>query len=166
MTDIVLTSFLSIQMLNGCSGGINNSNRNASAANVAAANAAESKTNTAKDSAEELGLVVTLPFEPEEAAWKEVGQNEKKLTAVLRFSLENTKKLLAQIEKQKPAEPVTISSEPWFPAELIALGELNGDDYLKGLAYSAQDFILSPYTGGRIVRVENTEYFVLELFAR
>lgn len=169
-TGVILALLLSIQMLNGCAGGVNESDNNKPASNISVSNASESNKNTAIDNAGELSLLVKLPFEPEEVAWKETAvpqsQNEKKLSAVIRFSPEDTKKLISQIENQKTAEPVTIKPELWYPAELLNLGELNGDDTLKGLAYSAQDFMLPPYTGGRIARIENTEYFVLELFAK
>lgn len=165
-TGVILALLFSVQMLNGCSGGVSNSN--ASATNAPASNTSENTANSAKDNVEELGLIIKLPFEPEESAWKEiaVAQNEKKLTAVLRFSPEDTKKLLSQIENQMPSEAVILKTELWFPAELIALGELSGDDNLKGVAYSSQDFINPPYTGGRVARIENTEFFVLELFAK
>jgi len=34
------------------------------------------------------------------------------------------------------------------------------------LSYPANAFYLEPYTDGRITRIENTDYFVLELTAK
>jgi len=45
-------------------------------------------------------------------------------------------------------------------------GELSGDDSLKGLAYSADSFFQEPYTSGRVIRIDGTDYFVLELSAK
>ena len=157
-TGIILAFIFSIGVLTACSGG--QANSNTSETNTAAAN---TSANTAKDSIEELGVNVNLPFEAEEATWKEEPENTGKLTAVLRFTAEDTRKILAAIEGHKPAEPVNINPERWFPADLIAQSEMNGDNLLKGNSYSAQDFYRPPYSDGRITKIENSDYLVLGL---
>jgi hypothetical protein len=141
-----------------------NGNSNANAANSA------NKESTAdfNDDIAALGNLVLLPFIPEEVRFVEEdtkNTNDKKLIAVLRFTPEDTKNLLAQAEKHRPAEAVEVGPEKWFPEELVAQSQLSGNALLKGTAYAPTDFIQLPYSSGRLIRVENSNYFVLELAA-
>lgn len=133
--------------------------------NAAAANSANSSANAPKTNAEELGLLVNMPFETEEIVWNE-DQLHKRVIAVMRFSPENSKKLIAEAEKFKQPEKVTISIETWFPPELVAQGDMNGEDSVAGLAYPANMFFQSPYNEGRITHIEDSDYFVLEVSAK
>ncbi|HEX8638579.1 MAG TPA: hypothetical protein VF692_10990, partial [Pyrinomonadaceae bacterium] len=90
----------------------------------------------------------------------------KKMTAVLKFTAEDAARIVAQAETYRPATPAQIETESWFPAELIAQSELSGDETLKGNAYAANDFLQPPYSDGKLTRLENSSYFILELFAR
>jgi len=60
---------------------------------------------------------------------------------------------------------VSIPVETWFPEELVAQGETSGDTALRGEACSAASFFQEPYMSGRVVRIEATDYFVLEVTA-
>jgi hypothetical protein len=91
---------------------------------------------------------------------------DKKLTAVLRFLNEDADKIVAQAASVKAAAPSTINTEKWFPPELIAQSRTSGDDTLKGLSYPANDFYNAPYSDGTFTRIDGTDYFVLELFAK
>lgn len=174
-TVFILTLFLAAQILTGCSSTTGNQGGANPASNVDSRSAAENS-NTAKDSIEELGTIVTLPIKPEEAAWREDATDKqygnastggKKLTAVLRFTPQDADKLAAERpEYAKPPLTATINPDKWFPSELIAQSDLSGDDTLKGSSYSAKDFYLAPYTEGRLIRIENTDYFILELYSR
>lgn len=155
------------------SGGTENSNSNTVAAN----NANLNNSNAVKDSVDELELTIKMPFHPEEAVWREdvlgkMGDSrvpaptDKKLTAVLRFLKDDAAKITEQAEKYKPAAPATIPTEKWFPAELIAQSQTSGDETIKGASYPANDFLNPPYSDGKITRIEGTDYFVLELFAK
>lgn len=158
-TVVILPLFLSLCVFSGCVGGNNNSNTTSAALNPTLENSNSAKTNT-----EELQLLVNIPYEveDEDIVWKE-NTTQKKLTAVLRFSADNANKIVAEAAAHQAPQNVTVSSESWFPSELIAQGELSGDDSLKGLAYSADSFFQEPYTSGRIVRIDGTDFFVLEL---
>ena len=160
-TVVILALFFCTALLPACRGSGNKSaNSKASAANQANENA-----NTTKTNVEELGVIVNVQYEAEDVVWKE-DTAHKKVIAVLRFSPADSAKLVAEAEKVRPAELANISSETWFPAELIAQSEMSGDDDLKGQSYAANQFFQEPYTNGRIVRIENTDYFVLELSAK
>jgi len=131
--------------------------------------------NSIKDNVEELELTIKLPAHPEEALWREdkmnvqgdaPAQDGKKLTAVLKFTAEDAARIVAQTETYRPATPAQVETESWFPAELIAQSELSGDETLKGNAYAANDFMQPPFADGKLTRLENSNYFILELFAR
>ncbi len=159
--------------LTGCAAD-ENSNQNAHNTAVKA----NGNANAAKDNVEELETTVKLPFHPEEVVWHEEplmkqegdkrppAPNEKKLTAVVKFKMEDADKVVAQAEKYKPGAPASMNAESWYPAELVALTQMSGDETIKGTAYAANDFYQTPYTDGRITRVENSNYFVLELYSK
>jgi hypothetical protein len=137
-------------------GGAGNGNRPANAA------ASAENANTTKTNVEELGMLANIPFEAEDIAWREDAAH-KRLIAVLRFSPEDAQKVISDAAAKGTPQHVTIPSERWFPAELTAQGDMAGDDMLKGTAYAADAFFQEPYTAGRVVRIDGTDYFVLEL---
>jgi len=135
-------------------------------ANTNAANVSNENSNVSNDDVAALGSQVLLPFIPEEVVWREENvknSNDKKLIAVMKFTEEDAKNLVAQAEKHRPAEAVEIDTEQWFPAELVAQSQLSGNESLKGNAYAPTDFLQLPYKNGRLIKVENSNYFVLEL---
>ena len=134
--------------------------------------------NLANDNTENLKVIIKMPFEPEEAVWLEDLMNkrnaenrdfsagDKKLTAVLRFSTEDADKIVAQAETYRQPSPAEFGTEDWFPAELIAQSDLSGNETLKGIDYAAADFSHPPYIDGRLTRIENSNYFILELYTK
>ena len=110
-------------------------------------------------------MSVNVPYEAEDIVWKE-STDRKEIIAVLRFSPEDADRIVADAAPRLVTQNVSLSSESWFPAELIAQAEMSGDDSLSGVAYAADGFFQEPYTSGRIVRVDGTDYFVLELSAK
>ena len=158
-TVVILALFLLAMLFSGCDSGNKNANLSAALSNGPLEN-----TNSAKSNVEELSLLVNVPYEAEDIVWKETA-NHRQIIAVLRFSNEDANKIVAKSANQDP-QNVKLSSENWFPAELIAQSEMSGDDSLNGLAYAADRFYMEPYTSGRIVRIEGTDYFVLELSAK
>jgi hypothetical protein len=132
---------------------------------TSASNQAVENINSAKTSVEDLGLLINVPYEAEDCLWK-VNPANKKLTAVFHFDAQDTAKVIAEAEKVRPAEPVSIASQNWFPQDMIIVSEVSGDEQLKGKAYAADQFFQEPYTSGRLVRIEGTDYFVLELTAK
>ena len=157
----ILPLFLVAALSFSCGGNSNKPGNNpgGNAANEANANANSERTNV-----EELALLVNVPYEAEDVVWKEYA-SQKRIIAVLRFSDADSTKLVAEAEKVKPPEAASISSEPWFPAELIAQGEMSGDDSLKGKAYAANQFFQPPYSNGRIIRIDASDYFILDVTA-
>ena len=164
-TAIILPLFLFIPMLGGCGGRAGNVTT--ANTNIVSASKPDAASAGVNDNAEELAVLVKLPFEPEEVTWKETtAGNVRKLLAVVRFTPEDSKKVVERAAKIKPGETVSIPSERWFPAELVTQGELNGDDTITATAYSAEEFYLPPFIEGRLSHIQNTDFFVLEVAAK
>ena len=153
-----------------------NANANSNAVNTNQTISEVNKDAPSEDSVGELGKIINLPFIPEEVDWREEpavknnnGQasppNNRKLIAVLKFSPEDTKKVIEQAEKHNPPAEATLEAEDWFPAELTTQSQLSGDETLKGIAYPANDFALPPFSNGRLTRINETDFFVLELYS-
>lgn len=139
---------------------VSNNTPNQSGNNSNTANIAEKSPVNASDDAEQLAKVVRLPLTPDEVSWVE---DKGKLTAVLKFSDVNSEALTSQVQKIAPPVDAGIETEEWFPAELIAQSETTGDQSLKGKQYDARDFLQAPYTKGRLIKLEQPGFFVLEL---
>ena len=154
---VLLTPLLAILTLTSCSSPAGNGNT---------ANSAASSANAAnrgpEDNVEELAMLVRLPIQPEEVAWKEDPQ-KKSLTAVLRFSPEDASKMAAEIAKNGQPTRESLTVETWYPAELIAQSELTGESTVTGASYPAEPFLNPPYTKGKISQIENTDYFILQI---
>lgn len=159
---VILALFLSAASLSACGGG-NKSENAVPAAN--AANSAAENSNSARTNVEELGLLINVPYEAEDVVWKEAASH-KKLTVVFRFSAADASKLVAEAERSGAPENVSIETETWFPDELTAQSDTSGDNTLKGRAYPANAFYQDPYTSGKITRIEDTNYFLLELTSK
>ncbi|MBK7934592.1 MAG: hypothetical protein IPK01_14205 [Acidobacteria bacterium] len=158
-----LIAMLIISILAAISAGCGNGSNNAVNANrPSSANRANS---AAKTNVEELGVLINIPYETDDIVWKE-DETNKKLVAVFRLMPTDSARLVAEAEKSRPSQPATISTESWFPAELIAQSSMSGDDTLSGKSYAASSFLQEPYKNGSVTRIDNTDYFVLDVSAK
>lgn len=154
--------FLTSAILFSACGVNEGANQNANGVNQTAN--AGGNSNSTKYNTEEFGEIINLPFTPEDVTWRESGsQNAKKLIAVLKFSAQNAQAVTAQAERHKPAAPAKIDAENWFPPELVAQSGQSGDESLKGNVYAANDFFSETYKNGKLTRITDTDYFVLEM---
>lgn len=131
--------------------------------------------NIGADNEAKLNSLINLPFEPTENVFREgeVGNSEtgnrvpgptdRKLTAILKFSEADSKKLIAQLNEKANAFESKLETDSWFPPELIAKSQLSGDETIKGNGYEADAFFKSPYSTGAITHVPETDHFVLIL---
>lgn len=135
---------------------------------------ADDPAKTANDSAEELGEFIRLPFEPVEVEWRDqsaAGDSAghasagRRIVAVMRFTSEHSDRIAAEAAKLGAASTTTIETEEWYPEELIAHSELNGDSGLAATVYRADSFYQPPFSSGKLTRIDGTDYFVLELFS-
>ncbi len=126
------------------------------------------------DDVEGLGRIVKLPLVPEEATYYEFDlsadansrpavPNAKRLVAVLKFSAEYADGLVKNAGINHAPAPLDVEAENWFPPELVAKSQETGDGSLKGVSYPATNFLQPPYANGRLTRINDTNYFVLEL---
>ncbi len=130
----------------------------------------------AQDDAEELSRHIKIPYETEEALWRieeaakvpnaNHGETAPKLIAVLKFKSADAQKIVEQAANYRPATETSVSVENWFPPELVAKSQESGDESVKGIVYAPNDFAQTPYDHGTLTRIAETDYFVLELFAR
>lgn len=172
-TGFILALIAALAGLAGCGSSPDNTSAPATPS-TNAVNIAEQIRDTANDNIEELGTLIKLPFEPEEVAWKESAMpartqgsaGSRRLTAVMRFSSDHAKRIVAQAEKHRPPTDVTLNTERWYPSELISQSELTGADTLKAVSYSPVEFLQPPFETGELARVENSDYFVLTVVAR
>ena len=164
------------QILVGCNAGENqyDASQGSSANQSVNARVYNENANSVRDTVEELELTIKLPAHPEEVLWREDKSGDsnntapasKKLTAILKFTAEDAAKIVAQAETHQPATHAQIETEIWFPAELKAQSELSGNETLRGNSYAAKDFLQPPYEAGKLTRLENSNYFVLELSSK
>lgn len=128
-------------------------------------NISNSDANIVKDNEVELREKINLPYEPiGDSPWQEDTKSvPNKLKAVLKFSEEDTQKLLEKVRVRNKSLAVSIDAESWFPAELIAKSDSTGDTTLKGIEYSATDFVKSPYSEGSLIFIDGADFFVLNL---
>lgn len=137
-------------------------------ANTSTANTGEPASDKPNDDMAELALLIRLQGNPDDVVWKEQERGDPKtkhLTAVLSYSSEEAQSIVNLVQKNRAVEKAEVGSQPWFPEELTAQSQLSGNETLKGTAYGANDFFNVPYGSGRIVRIDGTNYFVLELTA-
>jgi hypothetical protein len=134
---------------------------NSSSAN-SEGNRVASVTKKANDKAEELGLLLNFTLEPEDILWQQ-SESPKMIVAVFRLDEEDTKKLTDQLATRSQGAAKSITVEDWFPAELVAGGETTGSSTVDGIAYPADDFYQPPFSQGTITRINNTDFFVLEI---
>jgi len=125
----------------------------------------------AKDNADELETLVKLPYEPEDLVWKEFpaaadGSTARRLLAVFQFSVADAKKVVENASHVRPGSPVLLPTEKWFPKELITQTEVSGEEGIRATSYAADEFLNPPFNTGTLSRVDNTDFFVLEVFAK
>ncbi len=126
----------------------------------------------ARDNADELRTLIRLPYDPEDLVWKEYpanasnGGSRRRLLAVLQFSPADSRKIVESAAKIRPGSPISLSSEDWFPKELVTQSEMSSGEGIQATAYAANDFLLPPFDQGSLSHVNDTDFFVLELFAK
>lgn len=169
-----LIFLFSIVLLSGACVETGNVKTNQAANSANQTEISNNNANIAKDDVAELSGLINSPFEIDDSSvWREVnlgtpnervpGPTDRKLIAVLKFKPEDADEIVKRAETYKPAVPAQFEAESWFPAELIAQSQASGDETIKGNSYAANDFVKTPYTGGKLTRIVNTDYFILEL---
>jgi len=167
-TSVILALFFSFQILSGCGSQSSNTNSSNTANQNTAAAAPQPEKDGVKDNAEELGTLIKMPFEPEDLVWKEVpaGDSGRRILAVFQLTPDDTKKLLEMSSRIRPGSPVNLPTEKWYPPELVSESEMNNDEGIKATSYAADEFFQPPFSEGKLARVGESDFFVLELFGK
>jgi hypothetical protein len=170
-TSVILALILSIAFMAGCSSerpAANNANGNTAAASQGNENRdIEPGLEGAKDNPEELATLVKLPYTPEDLVWKELPAKQgRRVVAVFQLTEEDAKKLIGSAAKARAGSPVSLKPENWFPRELTTQTDVSGEETLPATAYPADEFFQPPFTEGTVSNVDDTNFFVLEVFAR
>lgn len=171
---IALSLFILINTLGGCARPSSNTTNSASNTQSAQANAdraVEPGMEGARDNADELATLVKLPYEPEDLVWKEFpaaadGVSARRVLAVFQFTPADAKKIVENASNVRPGSPVLLPTEKWFPKELITPAEVSGEEGIRATSYAADEFLNAPFNTGTLSRVDNTDFFVLEVFAK
>jgi hypothetical protein len=152
---------------------------NGRAANSRASDMAQTSDHTEGTSAdiERLSQQIALPVRPAAALWRQEvlgkqnsavpGPTDHRLVAVLRYDEEGARALIEKVKGgAKETNVGNVDVEPWFPEEVRKFARKNDDGTtLEGAAYEADSFLRAPYSGGKLVRVGETNYFVLKILS-
>ena len=126
---------------------------------------------------ERLSQQIALPARPVSALWRQEvlgqqnsavpGPTDQRLVAVLEYDEEGARALIEKVRgESKEANVGNVDVEPWFPEALKKLARKDDDGMrLEGAAYDADSFLRAPYSSGKLVRVGETNYFVLRLLS-
>lgn len=137
---------------------------NSSSANADQGNRVAAIPKKANDKPEELGMLINFTLEPQDIVWQQ-SESPKKVVAVFRLVGDETERFADQLKSKSPGAAKSVTVEDWFPAELVAGGETTGGSSVDGTAYPADEFFQTPYMQGTITRINDTDFFVLELSA-
>lgn len=161
---IIIIQMTACALLNGQA--VNNQNMNQSTAK------AETKTDI-----EALAKTINLPVRPQEAKWqsKTMGTNatpsvpgpsDYVLTAVLKYSDSDVQELIKKLNAVPTDKKLANAEvEEWFPEEVKkAAKTVEGKEKIEGANYAPDAFLRSPYSNGKVLRVGETNYFIVKVF--
>jgi hypothetical protein len=152
---------------------------NSQASNSRASDMAQTSDHTEGASAdiERLSQQIALPVRPAEALWRQEvlgkqnstvpGPTDHRLVALLKYDEQGARALVEKVGgESKETNVGNVDVEPWFPEEVKKLARKDdGGTILEGAAYEADSFLRAPYSSGKLVRVGETNYFVLKLLS-
>lgn len=126
---------------------------------------------------ERLSQLIALPVRPAEVIWRQEalgkqnstvpGPTDHRLVAVLKYDEKDARALVEKVGGgSKETSVGNVDVEPWFPEAVRKFARKDdGGMILEGAAYEADSFLRAPYTSGKLVRVGETNYFVLRIFS-
>lgn len=152
---------------------------NSQASNSRAGNMAQTSGHTEGTSAdiERLSQQIALPVRPAAVLWRQEvlgkqssavpGPTDHRLVALLRYDEQDARALIEKVRgESKETNVGNVDVEPWFPEEVKKLARKDDDGTtLEGATYEADAFLRAPYSSGKLVRVGETNYFVLKLLS-
>ena len=172
---VLVTTAFSCASLNGKT--INVSLNGRQSNNSQNMNQANAKNVEVKSDIEALGKLINLPVRPSEVKWTAEtldnskgavpGPTDYRLTALLKYDEKGVKELVERLAAETPEKSLgNTDVSQWFPEEVKGEEKtLDGRSFLEGAKYQPDSFFRAPYTGGKLIRVGETNYFVLNLFS-
>lgn len=153
--------------------------RNSQASNSRASDMAQTPEHKedASDDIELLSRQIALPVRPAAVLWRQEvlgkqssdvpGPTDRRLVAVLRYDEKDARALVKKVRgESKETNVGNVDVETWFPEELKKLARKDDDGtILEGATYEADSFLRAPYSSGKLVRVGETNYFVLKILS-
>jgi hypothetical protein len=140
-----------------CNEDVENNAANTDASNVQT----QKQIGETNDDSDDLAEFIKLPFIPEDVLWQQFEvPGGKKIVAVVRFNPKETPLVLAG---SQAGEKIEIAAERWFPQELTAQSDISGDQVLRGTIYSGDVFFKDSFNKGRIIKLDGSDYFIVEL---
>lgn len=130
-----------------------------------------------RDGLGELQAAVNLTVEPDELLWTEEvldgraasdtgrAPGAKRLVAVLRFDSPRAAEFQGVFSALGAGMKVDVEVEEWFPTEMKAQGQTGGGGSLKGVSVPANSLLRPPYQYGRLIKVDESPFYILELFS-
>lgn len=123
-----------------------------------------------------LAKNIKLAMLPTEAKWQAKtlgnaqssvpGPTDYQLIAVLKYTDADAQNLIKELEKTLSENKIgNVEVEEWFPEAVKKTAQKIDDQTLiEGDAYAPDLFLQAPYSGGKLIRVGETNYFVLKVF--
>ncbi len=172
---VLVTTAFSCASLNG--GAVNVPVNGRQSNNSQNMNQANAKNVEVKSDIEALGKLISLPVRPVEVRWTAEtldnsqgtvpGPTDYRLTALLKYDEKGAKELVQRLEAEAHEKSLgNTEINGWFPDEVKEQAKtIDERSFLEGAKYEPDLFLRSPYTGGKLIRVGETNYFILNLFS-
>ena len=122
-----------------------------------------------------LGKIINLPVRPSEVQWTEEifdnskgtvpGPSDQRLAALLKFDEKGTAELVRKLAAETSEKSIGGADvKAWFPDEVKnAAKTTDGRTKIEGAKYSPTAFYSASYRNGNLIRVGETDYFILNL---
>ena len=172
---VLITTAFSCASLNGKAVNVPVNDRHSN--NSQNMNQPDAKNSEVKSDIETLSKQINLPVLPVEAKWTAEtldnskgavpGPTDYRLTALLKYDEKGAKELVQRLEAEGAEKSLgNVEISQWFPEEVKKEAKTIDDRFvLEGAKYEPDLFLRVPYTGGKLIRVGETNYFVLNLFS-
>lgn len=152
---------------------------NSQASNSRASDMTQTSSHTEDTSAdiERLSQQIALPVRPAAVLWRQEvlgkqnsavpGPTDHRLVAVLEYDEQDARALIEKVRgESKETNVGNVDVEPWFPEAVKKFARKDDDGtILEGATYEADAFLRAPYSSGKLVRVGETNFFVLKVLS-
>lgn len=137
-------------------------------------NAAHDQEVKANSDVNELRQYVNLPYEPASVLWQKQargdasadrsapGPSDWSIICLLQFKAEDAARIVGQTAQGQTGKTKKIKSQDWFPDAIKRTA--SPDNLIEGQSFDPAAFYKSPLTNGTLIRIGETNYFILGLY--